>query len=166
MKTKIITNEEYLAVKEIAKQNTNKRVDKRLQAIILRYEGMTDAKIGEKLGYHRMSISKLCADFKKLGVQEYARHKYGGNNQALSTEEEHKILESFEDKAARGEIICVNDIKAAIDEIRGKDTGNSYIYLLLSRHRWRKVMPRSRHPQKASEEAIEASKKLTTVTTQ
>lgn len=33
---------------------------------------------------------------------------------------------------------------------------------MLERHGWRKVMPRSKHPQKASEEAIEASKKIKT----
>ena len=32
--------------------------------------------------------------------------------------------------------------------------------MLLERHNWRKVMPRSRHPKKASDEAIEASKKI------
>ena len=32
--------------------------------------------------------------------------------------------------------------------------------LVLERHGWRKVMPRSKHPQKASDEAIEASKKI------
>ncbi|MDE7249890.1 MAG: winged helix-turn-helix domain-containing protein, partial [Lachnospiraceae bacterium] len=33
------------------------------------------------------------------------------------------------------------------------------IYCVLKRHGWRKVMPRSRHPKKASEEVIETSKK-------
>ena len=33
------------------------------------------------------------------------------------------------------------------------------IYFLLQRHKWRKVMPQSRHEKKASDEAIEAYKK-------
>jgi len=33
------------------------------------------------------------------------------------------------------------------------------IYKLLKRHGWRKIKPRPEHPQKASEEEIEASKK-------
>ncbi len=32
--------------------------------------------------------------------------------------------------------------------------------MVLKRKGWRKVMPRSKHPKKASPEAIEASKKL------
>ncbi|MBR4040361.1 MAG: winged helix-turn-helix domain-containing protein [Clostridia bacterium] len=37
---------------------------------------------------------------------------------------------------------------------------DTQIYYVLHRHGWRKIMPRSRHPKKASEEAIEASKNL------
>jgi hypothetical protein len=32
--------------------------------------------------------------------------------------------------------------------------------MLLARHGWRKVTPRGKHPDKASDEAMEASKKL------
>ena len=63
MKVKyIITEEEYKLVKEKAKQNTNKRVDKRLQVIILRYQGLTDSEIGDKLGYVRKRVSQLCSN--------------------------------------------------------------------------------------------------------
>ena len=58
------------------------------------------------------------------------------------------------------EVHTPEEIKAAFDKVRGKDTGRGYIYMLLERHGWRKVMPRSRHPKKASEEVIATSKKL------
>ncbi len=54
-----------------------------------------------------------------------------------------------------------NSIKKAFDKKRGKDTGRGYVYMLLKRHKVRKVMPRTAHPKKATEEVIEASKKLT-----
>ena len=156
-----ITEAEYKAVKEASKRNKNKRVDKRLQVIILRYEGMKDADTGVKLGYSRKCVSRLCAEFKKVGLEEYSRHKYGGNNQAMTTDEETKILESFRKQAESGKVVTAQDIKAAFDKKRGKDTGRGYIYMLLARHKWRIVMPRGKHPKKASEEDIEASKKLT-----
>jgi transposase len=161
MKVHTITAEEYKEVKEAAKRNNHKRVEKRLQVILLRYEGKKDREIGEKLGYSRQRVSQLCAEFKKIGAEEYARHKYGGNNQALTTEEEKKILDTFAAKAATGEIVTVQSIKAAFDKKRGKDTGRGYIYMLLARHNWRRVMPRGQHPKKASEAEIAASKKLT-----
>jgi transposase len=164
MKVHTITEEEYKAVKEAAKRNKHKRVEKRLEVILLRYEGKKDREIGEKLGYSRQRVSQLCAEFKQVGVEEYAKHKYGGNNQALTTEEEKKILDNFAAKAANGEIVTVQSIKAAFDEKRGKDTGRGYIYMLLARHNWRRVKPRGQHPKKASEAEIAASKKLTSNT--
>jgi len=161
MKTYHISEGEYEAAKALAKKNQNKRVDKRLQVIILRYEGLKDQEIGEKLGYHRKRVSQLCAEYAKVGLEEYARHKYGGNHRALSREEEAEILEKFEKKAEKGEVVTVREIKEALDEKRGKDTGRGYVYNVLARHNWRKVMPRSKHPKAADEEAIEASKKLT-----
>jgi transposase len=160
VKKHIITKEEYESVQEAAKRNTHKRVEKRLQVIILRYEGKKDWEIGEKLGYTRQRVSQLCSQFKKEGIEEYGRHKYGGNNQALTTQEEKAILDTFAAKAAKGEVVTVQSIKAAFDAKRGKDTVRGYIYMLLSRHKWRKVMPRGQHPKKASEAEIEASKKL------
>jgi transposase len=161
MKKHIITEEEYNAAKEASKRNKNKRVDKRLQVILLRYEGKKDIEIGEKLGYTRKRVSQLCAEFKRVGLTEYSRHKYGGNNQSLTRKEEEAILGTFREKASAGTVVTVQDIKAAFDEKRGKDTGRGYIYMLLARHKWRMVMPRGRHPKKASDEDIEASKKLT-----
>jgi len=161
MKKHIITEQEYDDVKKLANENKLKRVDKRLQVIILRYEGKKDQEIGEKLGYNCKRVSQMCAEFKKLGASEYARHKYGGNNQAISTEEENEILEGFKKEAEKGTVVTVQDIKAAFDKKRGKDTGRGYIYMLLARHKWRMVMPRGKHPKKASDEVIDASKKLT-----
>ena len=161
MKKHIITEEEYGIIRELSKKNKHKRVDKRLQAILLRYEGLTDEKIGEKLGYSRKRVSQLCAEFKAVGAVEYARHKYGGNHRAMSVAEEAELLEKFKERANKGEVVSAQEIKAEFDKKRGKDTGRGYIYMLLERHNWRKVMPRSRHPKKASDEVIEASKKLT-----
>ena len=155
-----ISTEEYEATKAAIKQNKHKRVDKRLQVIILRYEGMKDVQIGEKLGYSRKRISQLCAEFKRVGLEEYARQKYAGNHRAMSVEEEQKILAEFAEKAVEGQVVTAKEIKVRFDEVRGKDTGRGYIYMLLTRHKWRFVMPRSKHPNKASDEEIESSKKL------
>jgi len=161
MKTYHISEAEYEGVKVLAKKNQNKRVDKRLQVIILRHEGLKDQEIGEKLGYHRKRVSQLCAEYARVGLEEYARHKYGGNHRALTHEEEAEILEKFEKKAEKGEVVTVREIKDELDKKRGKDTGKGYVYDVLARQEWRKVMPRSKHPKAADEATVEASKKLT-----
>ena len=87
--------------------------------------------------------------------------KYGGNRRNMSEAEEEAILSDFKKKAEQGQIIEVSAIKAVYEEKVGHTIGGSQIYRVLHRHKWRKLMPRSKHPNKASDEAIEASKKLT-----
>ena len=163
MKKHIIEQDEYEAVKELAKRNTHKRVDKRLQVIILRYEGKKDVEIGEKLGYTRKCVSRLCAEFKRVGLEEYSRHKYGGNHRNMSVEDEAKFFRQFEEKATEGQILTVAEISTAYFQKLGKAPHNG-IYCVLHKLGWRNIMPRSQHPKKASEEDIEASKKLKKLT--
>ena len=63
-------------------------------------------------------------------------------------------------RAENGEIVEVKEIKAAYQAAVDHPISASQIYFVLKRHGWRKVMPRSKHPRKASEEEIAASKKL------
>ena len=165
MKKSKITEAEYNEVKALMKANKLKRVDKRLHVILLRYEGLSLEAIAEKLGYTVAWVSKLCTAFKLQGIQEYARHKYGGNHKSLSDEQEREIIDSFTAKAELGQVVTAADIKKEFDKQRGKDTGRGYIYMVLARHNWRMVMPRGKHPNKASDEDIESSKKLTQNTT-
>ena len=154
-------NSEYESVKQLIKTNKNKRVDKRLQVIKLHLEGRTHQEIADKLDYTRRWVRSLINEYKRVGLTEYARHKYGGNHRAMSFEEEAQILSQFDKESEEGKLVVANTIKKAFDEKRGKDTGRGYIYMVLKRHKARKVAPRPRHPKKASDEAIEASKKLT-----
>jgi len=152
---------EYELLMELIRSNKLKRVDKRLQVIRLHIEGQKQQEIADKLEYSRQWVNQLIRQYREKGLEEYARHKYGGNHRAMSVEEEEEILRSFDDESQKGKLVVANTIKKAFDEKRGKNTGRGYIYMLLKRHRARKVMPRPAHPKKASSEDIEVSKKLT-----
>ena len=102
----------------------------------------------------------MVGEYFKNGLEEYTRKKYGGNHRNMSVEEEKEILQQFRERAEAGQVIAAKEIKQAFDEKLGRDTGRGYIYMLLDRHKWRKVMPRSRHPKKADDEEITATKKL------
>ena len=78
----------------------------------------------------------------------------------MNFEEEAAILAPFREKAEKGEIIDVKEIKAAYQAAVDHPISVAQIYYVLHRHGWRKVMPRSRHPKKADDATIEASKKL------
>jgi transposase len=150
--------------KEIAvmrKKITDKRVDKRLWAVQLRGEGMRNPKIAEKLDTSAKVVSRWVSAYCKGGIGALLGGKFGGNRRNMSLEEEAQLLTEFETRAKNGQLVETGEIKQAYEERVGHSIGGGQIYRVLHRHGWRKVMPRSKHPNKADDEAIEASKKLT-----
>ena len=72
-----------------------------------------------------------------------------------------EFLKQFEEKAESGQIVTAKEIEKAYVKLVGHSIGTGQIYRVLKRHGFRKIMPRSKHPKKASKEVIETSKKLT-----
>ena len=160
MRKQTISAEEYKEIVAAEKATQDKQIARKLRALMLRYEGKSNEEAGKQLGLCSVRISQLVNEYKKTGIENFTRKKYGGNHRSMTEEEEEEILNRFREQAEAGQVIIVADIKRAFDEKLGRDTGRGYIYMLLARHGWRKLKPRSRHPQKASEEEIAASKKL------
>lgn len=155
-----ISEEEYKKVRELEKKTKDKNISRRLKVLMLKYEGKKNKEIADMLGIHIKSVSTMCMRYMEKGLSEYTRNKYKSHYRLLSEEQELEILSRFKKAAESGQQVTVKEIKAAFDEACGKDTGNAYIYLLLKRHNWRKVMPRPKHPKAADKEACDASKKL------
>lgn len=137
------------------------KVEKRLIALELQAAGKKAKEISAITGFHPGYISQLKAKYRDGGIEAITGNHYGGNRRNMSFEEEANLLEPFRQRASQGQLVEVSKIKAVYEEAVGHTIGGSQIYYVLRRHGWRKVMPRSRHPKKASDEAIEASKKLT-----
>lgn len=159
-KTYEISKEKAAEIKEIRKTIKDKKVDRRLYAVQLRGEGKTNKVIAEKLDTSAKMVSQWVSAYINNGIEALLPKKRVGNHRNLSIEEEKKLLSAFSEQAKSGQIINVNELKAAYIEKVGHSIGGSQIYRVLHRHNWRKIMPRSKHPKKADEEAIEASKKL------
>lgn len=162
MKRYKITAEQKAELQAARKANRNKRIEKRLKALILRSEGKTNQEVSALCELHLTNVSKLIAAYCTDGLDAIIGNHYHGNRRNMSPEEEVAFLEPFKEPAAQGQIVETGAIKAAYEEKVGHSIGGSQIYRVLHRHGWRKVMPRSRHPDKVSDEAIEASKKLRT----
>jgi hypothetical protein len=80
----------------------------------------------------------------------------------LSRDEHSEFLEGFREQAERGEITRMSQPSEVFDKITRKTHKTpSALYGVIHRLGWRMILPRPKHPQKASTEAIEASKKLT-----
>ena len=155
------TEEDLKIIIEARKKNKDKRAEVRLHALQPRAEGKRAKEIEEVVGMSAPYISQLAARYFAGGIEAIAGNHYGGNRRNMSVEEEEAILKPFYERAEKGEIIEVSEIKQAYQEKVDHEISSGQIYYVLHRHGWRKIMPRSRHPKKAKPEAIEASKKLT-----
>lgn len=148
-------------IKAARKGNKDKQVERRLIALELQASGKNAKEISTITGFHPGYISQLMAKYRDGGIEAITGNHYGGNRRNMSFKEEANLLEPFRQRASQGQLVEVSEIKAVYEEAVGHTIGGSQIYYVLRRHGWRKVMPRSKHPKKASDEAIEASKKLT-----
>lgn len=155
-----ISQSQLLEIEAARKKNRNKNVERRLYVLVMRAEGKSLEEISEKTGYHISTASKLIARYMRDGISAIAENHYKGNRRNMSFEEEAAILAPFIERAERGEMVDIKEIAAAYQKAVPHKVSDTQIYYVLRRHGWRKIMPRSRHPKKASEEAIEASKKL------
>lgn len=155
-----ISQSQLLEIEAARKKNRNKNVERRLYVLVMRAEGKSLEEISEKTGYHISTASKLIARYMRDGISAIAENHYKGNRRNMSFEEEAAILAPFIERAERGEMVDIKEIAAAYQKAVPHKVSDTQIYYVLHRHGWRKTMPRSRHPKKASEEAIEASKKL------
>lgn len=147
-------------ISKARKENKDKRAEFRLHALQLRAEGKRSKEIAKAVGISAPYVSQLAAKYFAGGIEAIAENHYGGNRRNMSVEEEAQILQPFYERAEKGEIIEISEIKQAYQEKVDHKVSDTQIYYVLKRHGWRKIMPRSRHPKKATSEAIEASKKL------
>ena len=156
-----ITSEQRAEIEKARKENRDKTVERRLNALLLRAEGKTLAQIAEATGYHYAHVSSIISKYQRNGLEKIIKPKYGGNHRNISYEEEESVLAPFKAQAAKGQLVEVREIAEAYQRAVGHKIGEKYIYQVLARHGWRKVMPRSKHPKSADPEVVEASKKLT-----
>lgn len=154
------SEEEILELEQARKKNKDKRAESRLKALILRAKGASAIEVSQATGFHAGSVTRLVAKYRDHGIEAITGNHYGGNRRNMSYEEEAAILVPFKERAEKGEMVEISEIEKAYQSVVGHSVGNAQIYRVLHRHGWRKVMPRSRHPKRASEEVIEASKKL------
>ena len=160
MKKYTFTTEHATEIEAARRANKDKQIEARLKVLALRADGKSLSEISEITGYHRSHVSGLIRQYFEEGITPITQKHYGGNHRNMSEAEETAFLEAYSQQAKQGHLLDVRELAAAYEEKVGHPIGNSQIYRLVQRHNWRKVMPRSKHPNKASEEVIEASKKL------
>jgi transposase len=123
---------------------------RKAQAVILPLEfGFTMEHVAVVLGISRGWACQLRTQFIRAGgIHTETEPKRGGRRREnMSKEEERAFLAPFIDKASKGGILVVGEIKRALDAHLGREVALSSVYNLLHRHDWRKLAPDRRHQQ-------------------
>lgn len=154
------SEEEIKEIEQARKENKDKRAEARLKALELRAKGEKAEDVSKATGFHAGSVTRLVAKYRDYGIDAIVGNHYGGNRRNMSVEEEAAILAPFKERAEKGDLVEISEIAQAYQNAVDHPVSNGQIYCVLHRHGWRKVMPRSKHPKKASDEEIVASKKL------
>ena len=156
----MITETQLKEIEAARKKNMNKNLERQLKVLVLHAKGSSRGEISSITGYNITSISRIVSLYMERGLSFFIENHYKGNHRNLSYEEEYMILSHYLEVAKAGQLIDINEIKLAYEEALGRPLkSKGHIYRVLKRHGWRKVMPRSKHPNKASDEEIASSKK-------
>ena len=154
------TEDEKTEVKKAYKETHNPKDRSRLLCVKLRVvNGLSLEQISNITEYSLSTVSHVISIYNRYGIKELLVKKYRGNHRNMTPEEEKEFLEPFRQQALAGAILEVSEIITAYSNKVNKKVSKSTVYDLLHRNNWRKVMPRSEHPNKANDEAIEAYKK-------
>ena len=146
---------------QIAIEQSKKKMDYR-RLLIIQAAGSgkrTLEEIAVEYGVSKSHVSHLSSVYRREGLAGVLTHVAGGNHRNMSEETEKELLEGFRVRAERGEMLEVAAIQAEYEKKLGRQVSKSVVYAMLARQNWRKVMPRSRHPKKATAEEIEVYKK-------
>lgn len=135
-------------------------VNKRVLALKLKaIDGMRSDEAARIVGICHSSVNNIVRRYKAEGIEAIVGKRHCGGNRYMSPAQEEAFLAPFVEQATAGKIIEITDIYNAYQEAIGHPATRNAIYYILGKHGWRKIMPRGRHPKKATEEAIAACKK-------
>jgi transposase len=155
----LYSEEQKKEVKHAYRGSKDTKEQRRLLCLRLRIErGYPAAQIADIADCSVGLVKKVIGDYCREGISGILRGTCGGNHRNLSNGEEMALLAPFLEEAESGQIRIVSEIHKAYETAVGHAVPPSTVYRMLARHKWRKVMPRPRHP-KADAEEQEAYKK-------
>jgi len=118
------------------------------QAVLLPLEfGLSLEQASKAIGVSVGWVCRLRTKFiREGGILKESRPDRGGRRREnMSREEEAAFLMPFFEKAGKGGILVVSEIKLALESRLGRRVALASVYNLLHRHHWRKVAPDKRH---------------------
>jgi len=147
----------HLTVEEVKERMRNDPNPLYRQRWLIIYNALVDPReakdIAKDTGVSVATVHQLIPRYNRLGVAAVeTKGKGGRHHEYITVEEEKQLLEVFLERAKKGELVTIKQIKQAYEQKVGHKINEVTIYRLLKRHRWRKVMPRPYHPKANKQE--------------
>jgi transposase len=147
-------------LKRALKGEKNPTMRQRIQLVLLRESGMTQPEIAEAMGVSVSTVNRAHMAYDHGGRKALEPKPSGGRRREnMPLAQEKALLDSFAKAAGAGEMLNIQNLKAAYEKAIGHATSNSTVYNLLGRHHWRKLMPRPFHPDRDLEAQIDFKKR-------
>lgn len=146
---KVISEEQKEKLRQMLFQTRTKADFQRVQCVWLRAAlNLSSADTATAVGMKQSTVKIIQSRFFREGEKVLFGIGRGGKRYSnLSEQEEDELLSTFFEKARSGGLLVVSEIKAAYEARAGKQVPKSTVYRMLSRHGWRKVVPRPKHPK-------------------
>lgn len=154
-----ITASQAQLAREAMSEIKDLRVYQRLEVIALLGEGYSESEVAQITRFSIHTIPLLRRKFVHHGMDSLMNHHKGRPAQ-IGNEETQAFLARYTQASQKAEILTVKSMWLDFQQQFDSTMTLQAFYRLLKRHHWRKIRPRPEHPNKASLEEIEASKKL------
>lgn len=143
-----ITQKQWDELKEALKTVKSKGEFQRVQCMWLRaLLNLPAQTIAKAIGWSVSRVKQIQGRYFHEGVDAFLGPGRGGRRREnLTPAEEKELLAHFVERAQTGGILVVSEIKRAYEQAVGRPVPKSTVYRMLSRHGWRKITPRPRHP--------------------
>ena len=120
--------------------------------IVKMHPGIPAEEVARILGVSKYKVYRHIEEYNKLGQEGIIYRSRGGRRKAyLSLREEKRLLERISEKAMKGLILTVFDIREEVEKKVGRKVSDDYLWDLFHRHRWEKKSPRPVHPMSNKE---------------
>ena len=157
--TKLMNHLDQDGLKKRMKASADREQFQRWQSIFLTGKGLSSEVVAEYVGTTKGTVHQWVYQYNHDGPDGFLLQGRGGRRFGLLTlDEESDLLEQVRTKAEQGRILTASAVRSHIEEKTGQTVSKDYLYDILHRHGWRKVMSRPQHP-KADKEKQEEFKK-------
>src|SRR5437868_13719593 len=147
----------HISVEEVKARMIHDNSPLYRQRWIIIYQALVNPREAKDIAKHTgvsvSTVHKLISTYNRQGVSAVETKGKGGRyNAYLTIEEERELLTPFFERAERGELTTIAQIKQAFEKRVGHEVDETTIHRILKRQKWRKLVPRPFHPQADKEE--------------